>query len=61
MQSLADTITSRARSLPGWGGSGVDLKAVLFTGGGSLELTPYVRRAYPHTRTVDGNPQWSMN
>ncbi len=59
LQSLADTITSRARSLPGWGGSGVDLKAILLTGGGSLELAPYVRRAYPHTRTVGGNPQFA--
>jgi plasmid segregation protein ParM len=56
LEALADTIVSRARSL--WG-AGVDLKAVVVTGGGSLELAPYIRRAYPHTRTVGGDPQFA--
>jgi plasmid segregation protein ParM len=56
LEALADTIVSKARSL--WG-SGVDLKAVVLTGGGSLELAPYVRRAYPHTRTAGGDPQFA--
>ena len=56
LEALADTIVSKARSL--WG-PGADLKAVVLTGGGSLELAPYVRRAYPHTRTVGGDPQFA--
>lgn len=56
LEALADTIVSKARSL--WG-AGVDLKAVVLTGGGSLELAPYVRKAYPHTRTVGGDPQFA--
>jgi len=56
LEALADTIVSKARSL--WG-AGVDLKAVVLTGGGSLELAPYVRRAYPHTRTVGSDPQFA--
>jgi len=56
LEALADTITSKARTL--WG-AGVDLKAVVVTGGGSLELTPYIRKAYPHTRTVGGDPQFA--
>jgi len=55
LEALADTIVSKPRTL--WG-AGVDLKAVLLTGGGSLELAPYVRKAYPHTRTVGGDPQF---
>jgi len=51
---LADTVIARASSL--WG-SGVDLRAVLLTGGGAHSLAPYVRRKYPHTRTGD-DPQW---
>ena len=56
IEALADTIVSKARSL--WG-AGVDIKAVVLTGGGSLELSPYVRKAYPHTRTVGGDPQFA--
>jgi len=54
LDALADTIVSRARTL--WG-AGVDLRAVVLTGGGSLELAPYVRTAYTHARTVGGDPQ----
>ena len=56
LEALADTIVSKARSL--WG-AGVDLNSVVVTGGGSLELSPYVRKAYPHTRTVGGDPQFA--
>ncbi len=56
LEALADTVVSKARSL--WG-SGVELKAVVATGGGSLELAPFLRRAYPHTRTVGGDPQFA--
>jgi len=58
IEALADAILSKARSLNGWG-AGVDLKAVIVTGGGSLELAPYVRQAYPHTRTVGRDPQFA--
>ena len=56
LEALADTIVSKSRSL--WG-AGVDLKAVVLTGGGSLELSSYVRKAYPHARTVGGDPQFA--
>ncbi|MEA3375124.1 MAG: ParM/StbA family protein [Chloroflexota bacterium] len=56
LEALADTIVSKARSLSGWG-AGVDLRAVVLTGGGSGELVPYIRRAYPHTQMVSGDPQ----
>lgn len=56
LENLADTIISKARTL--WG-SGVELKGVVVTGGGSLELAPYVRKVYPHTRTVGGDPQFA--
>jgi plasmid segregation protein ParM len=56
LEALGDTIVSKARSL--WG-AGVELKAVVLTGGGSLELAPYVRRAFPHVRTVSGDPQFA--
>jgi plasmid segregation protein ParM len=56
LASLADSIISQAQTL--WGG-GEDLRAVILTGGGSLELAPYVRKAYPHTRTVGGDPQFA--
>jgi plasmid segregation protein ParM len=56
LESLADTIVSKARSL--WG-EGLDLRAVVLTGGGSLELAPYVRQAYPHSRRVGGDPQFA--
>ena len=56
LEALADTIISKARSL--WG-AGADLKAVIVTGGGSLELAPYVRKAYPHTQTVGDDPQFA--
>lgn len=58
LEALADTVVSKARSLNGWG-AGVDLKAVIVTGGGSLELAPYIRQAFPHTRTVDRDPQFA--
>jgi plasmid segregation protein ParM len=54
LEALADTIISKARSL--WG-AGVDLRAVVLTGGGSHELAPFIRKAYQHTRTVAGDPQ----
>ena len=56
LEALVDTVISKARSL--WG-TGVDLKAVVVTGGGSLELGRYVRQAYSHVRTVDGDPQFA--
>lgn len=56
LEALADTIVSKARTL--WG-AGADLKAVVLTGGGSLELAPYIRKAYLHTRTVGGDPQFA--
>lgn len=56
LEALAETIVSKARSL--WGG-GADLRAVVLTGGGSLELAPYVRRTYPHTRTMGNDPQFA--
>jgi plasmid segregation protein ParM len=56
LSALADTVISKARSL--WS-SGVDLKAVVVTGGGSVELAPYIREAFPHTRTVGGDPQFA--
>lgn len=56
LDALADTILSKAHTL--WG-SGVDLKAVILTGGGSRELAPYFRKAYPHVRTVPGDPQFA--
>ena len=54
--ALAETIVSKAHSL--WGG-GADLRAVVLTGGGSLEMAPYVRKTYPHTRTVSNDPQFA--
>jgi len=55
LEALAETIVSRARSL--WG-IGADLRAVVVTGGGSNELVPYIRKAYPqNTRTAGGDPQ----
>lgn len=56
LENIASKIGSKAQSL--WG-TGVELKAILLTGGGSLELAPYVRKMFPHTRTVGGNPQFS--
>lgn len=56
LDALADTLLSKARTL--WGG-GVELKAVVLTGGGSLELAPYFRKAFPHIRTVPGDPQFA--
>ena len=56
IEALADTIVSRARTL--WGGA-ADLIAVVLTGGGSTELASYVRKAYTHTRTVGGDPQFA--
>jgi len=56
LDALADTIVSRARTL--WG-TAADLKAIVLTGGGSLELASHVRKAYTHTRTVGGDPQFA--
>jgi plasmid segregation protein ParM len=56
LEALADTIISHARSL--WS-TGVELKAVVLAGGGSVELAPYMRKVYPHTRTVGGDPQFA--
>lgn len=56
MEALADTIISKARTL--WGPA-ADLRAIVLTGGGSHELAPYVRKAYVHTRTVGGDPQFA--
>jgi plasmid segregation protein ParM len=56
LEALADKITSKARSL--WG-EGLDLRAVVLTGGGSLELAPYIRQAYSHTRRASGDPQFA--
>lgn len=56
LDALADTIVSRARTL--WGAA-ADLKAIVLTGGGSLELASHVRKAYTHTRTVGGDPQFA--
>jgi len=56
LEALADTVISRARTL--WGAA-ADLRAVIVTGGGSLELVPYIRRAYTHTRTVGDDPQFA--
>lgn len=54
--AIADTITAHARTL--WG-AGVDLKAVVVTGGGSYKLAPHIASVYPHTRTVGGDPQFA--
>jgi plasmid segregation protein ParM len=54
LEALADTLLSKARTL--WG-SGVELKAIVLTGGGSLEMAPFFRRVFPHVRTVPGDPQ----
>jgi plasmid segregation protein ParM len=56
LEALADTVISKARSL--WGG-GIELKAVVLTGGGSLEMAPYFRKVFPHVRTVGGDPQFA--
>lgn len=56
LEALADTIVSQARTL--WGAA-AELKAVVLTGGGSLELAPYIRKVYPHTRTVGDEPQFA--
>jgi len=56
LAELAETIVSHARSL--WS-AGVELKAVVLTGGGSLEMAPYFRKVYPHVRMVGGDPQFA--
>jgi len=56
LEAMADTIVSKARTL--WGG-GVELKAVVLTGGGARELAPHVRKAYPHLRQFGGDPQFA--
>jgi plasmid segregation protein ParM len=54
--AIAETIVAHARTL--WG-AGVDLKAVVVTGGGSHQLTPYIAGAFPHTRSASSDPQFS--
>jgi hypothetical protein len=54
--AIADTITAHARTL--WG-TGLELKAIVVTGGGSYKLVPYIARAFPHTRTAGSDPQFS--
>lgn len=56
LEALADTLVSKARTL--WGPA-ADLRAVVLTGGGSVELAPYFRQLYVHTRTVSGDPQFA--
>lgn len=56
LEALADTLLSKARTL--WG-TGVDLKAIVLTGGGSLETARYFRKAYPHVRTLGDNSQFA--
>lgn len=56
LEALADTIVSKARTL--WGPA-ADLRAIVLTGGGSHELAPHIRKAYTHTRTVGGDPQFA--
>ena len=54
--AIADTIVAHARTL--WG-AGVELKAVVVTGGGSHQLAPYIADAFPHTCTTGSDPQFS--
>ncbi len=56
VDSLAATILAKARTL--WS-DGSDLDAVVLTGGGSREIASYLRRVYPHTRMVGGDPQFA--
>jgi plasmid segregation protein ParM len=54
--AIAETITAHARTL--WG-TGLELKAIVVTGGGSYKLVPYIAKAFPHTRTAGSDPQFS--
>jgi plasmid segregation protein ParM len=54
--AIAETIVAHARTL--WG-AGLELKAVVVTGGGSHQLVPYIAGAFPHTRTAGSDPQFS--
>ena len=54
LDALADTVISKARSL--WG-SGTELRAVVLSGGGSVELAPYFQRVYRHVRSGSDTPQ----
>lgn len=54
--AIAETIVAHARTL--WG-AGVELKAVVVTGGGSHQLTPSIANAFPHTRTSGSDPQFA--
>ncbi len=54
--AIASAIISHAQTL--WG-AGVELKAVVVTGGGSQKLAPYIGSAYPHMRTVGNDPQFA--
>ncbi len=56
IDSLAATVLAKARTL--WS-DGSDLEAVVLTGGGSREIASYLRRVYPHTRMVGGDPQFA--
>ncbi len=55
VQGTAEAIVKAAQSLPGWG-SGVDLRAVILTGGGSQLLGSHIVQVYPHCR-LGRNPQ----
>ena len=56
IDAIADTIISHTRTL--WG-AGIELKAVVVSGGGSQKLAPYIAREYPHMRTVGKDPQFA--
>jgi plasmid segregation protein ParM len=56
LEALADIIVAQAET--SWKG-GADLRAVVLTGGGSLELAPYIRKAFPQTRMPGGDPQFA--
>lgn len=56
LNDLGQTIVSKALSLWDYG---ADLKAVIVTGGGSLEITRYLQAVYPHAQRVAGDPQFA--
>jgi len=55
LADLADTLISKARSL--WG-EGEDLRTVVLTGGGQVEMAQYFRQVYNHLRLPGGDPQF---
>jgi PRTRC genetic system protein D len=52
LHDTAEAIVKAVQSLPGWG-SGVDLKAVILTGGGSHLLGGTIGEAYPQSRVCE--------